>query len=123
MWIIMNDSFVSVVKDKKSNNLVIRSRNFDDLLAIVPSNKIIITEDRDYRFRTWMNKKEFSKIIANRIEAIDYPNFKDSVKQKDRHHFYQKVWQVLFFFDRKRRYDSFGLDDEQYGFNEFAGYY
>jgi len=55
MWIAMNDSFVSIVKDKfdpESENFQVRARVRYDLENLFPDSKenIIETDDSDYRF-------------------------------------------------------------------------
>ena len=119
MWIIMNDSFISVVKKGPKNKLVVRARRFEDLEKFVKSNRIFIDDTSDYRFRVYMTAKELSSLISQEIEGINYSNFKDSVKEKERKSFYEEVWQVLLMLDRKRKWRWFGVREYNYGTEGF----
>lgn len=99
MWIAMNDSFVSVVKnqqDKGNKTLMVRARVKEDLENLCPGKKIIVTPTSDYRFRVVITREEFADIMANRVENINYNNFKNSVKEDWRHNAYLKIWTTMY---------------------------
>ncbi len=91
MWICLNNAFVSVVQHTK-DKLVVRARRKSHLTALFPDGKIIETMDRDYRFRIFVDRKEFAALIAEKIANIDYTNFKDSTKDKSLHDMYLNWW-------------------------------
>ena len=99
MWVAMNDSFVSIVQDRTNEDrVVVRARVKEDLEATFPfhSDDIIETTNSDYRFRLFLDKYYVSKIMQERVLGIDYPNFKDSVKQPWRKKAYMDIWQTMF---------------------------
>ena len=98
MWIVTNKSFMSVVQDKKNQNLfVVRARINGDLEEFLGPNAIVLeTDDSDYRFRSFVHKDIFAKKMTEHINSIDYTNFKDSIKDLDRKTWYTKIWSIMF---------------------------
>lgn len=94
MWLCLNNAFLSIVEDPKDANIVIvRSRQKAHLENFVGDTYTITQTDyRDYRFRTFVNKFDLSKMLAKCADRIDYGNFKDSVKDVDLKCFYGEVW-------------------------------
>lgn len=52
--------------------------------------------DADYRFRIWMKKERFISILTERINSIDYNNFKNSVEDDELHHAYMDIWHRMY---------------------------
>lgn len=99
MWIAMNDSFVSIVQDRKDKKMVVvRARVKEDLESLFPNHQedIIETSTSDYRFRLFLDKSYVSHVIRYRILDIRYENFKDSVKQPWRKNVYMKIWRAMY---------------------------
>jgi inorganic pyrophosphatase len=100
MWIFMNDAFFSVVKDRNNEDgVVVRARVEGDLENVFGSDKkVIVTDDSDYRFRLFLDQEYVKNVIANRIENINYPNFKNSINKTDyeRKRYYTDVWGVMY---------------------------
>lgn len=99
MWIVMNDAFISIVQSTKNENeVVVRARVAEDLANVWPEHKsdIIETSDSDYRYRLFLNKEHVAETIKDSILDIDYPNFKNSVKQTWRKNAYMKIWSVMY---------------------------
>jgi hypothetical protein len=98
MWIVTNESFLSAVQDRKDPNLlVVRARVQGDLESFFGNDiKVIETDDSDYRFRTFVDRSVFKIKMMNHINSIDYKNFKDSVKNKERKTWYTQIWSVMF---------------------------
>ena len=46
----------------------------------------------DYRWRTLVDRKALSALVAGRVEKVDYTNFKNSVKDHDLHEMYMEFW-------------------------------
>ena len=99
MWVAMNDSFVSIVQDRLlADGLVVRARVKEDLIAFMPDieeDKIIETEDSDYRFRVFTSKEDVAYLISDRVMDIHYDNFKNSVKETWRSTAYLKIWMIM----------------------------
>jgi len=94
MWICLNDGFYSIVQDHDNPNLVwVRSRHRDHLAKLFPYRiEIQEHEDRDYRYRTLVEKGDVADIISHRVNLINYGNFKASVKDKQLHDLYSDFW-------------------------------
>jgi hypothetical protein len=89
----MNDGFVSVVASPSPDYLLIRARRKEHLIALLPTDyPISTTLDSDYRYRTIIRRNIFAKLMAARIEEINYPNFKNSVKEASLHRLYANFW-------------------------------
>jgi hypothetical protein len=112
MWIVSNDSFISVVEDQTNPDLfVIRARISGDLENFFQDTSIVVheTEDSDYRFRCFVTKEVFVKQITSNINSIDYTNFKNSVLEKDRKIWYTRIWSIMFYvqeqlYERKEKW-------------------
>lgn len=95
MWIMLNDAFVSIVKDERNKkNLMVRARMEGDVQRAMRDGSIVEgeTPDADYRFRASLPRKKVADAIAANVTRINYPNFKNTVKRKDRGNAYLRVW-------------------------------
>jgi hypothetical protein len=95
MWICLNDGFLSVVADKGSKELLVRARRKADLANVIGSEADIqFTPSCDYAWRTYLSRKAFKQIMVDRIDGINYPNFKDSISpaNNDLHDLYLDFW-------------------------------
>lgn len=105
MWVILNNSFLSIVEHRdKPDMLMVRARFKGDIEAVFagPGVKVKRTPDADYLFRAELPRDRVAQILAAAVNDIDYPNFKNSVKQHWRHELYAKVW-GLFWREQKDR--------------------
>jgi hypothetical protein len=102
MWLCFDDGFLSVVADKNDpTRLMIRARRKQELLnAGGDGVEVIENAGTDYRWRTFIDRRAFSALVAGRIAKIDYTNFKNSVKNTDLHKMYFDFW------DLHRRYQE-----------------
>lgn len=98
MWIITNKSFMSIVQNiQDPEQFVVRARIKGDLEEFFGDSIIVIeTDDSDYRFRTFVSRDEFKNKIIENINSIDYSNFKNSVKDKERYGWYTQIWSVMY---------------------------
>ena len=97
MWLFLNDSFLSIVADRDgSNNLLVRARRSGDIKKVFPTAKPWEDSTADYRFRALLPRDVVAGKIAERVAAIAYPNFKDSVPETDRHNAYFQVWDIMY---------------------------
>jgi len=95
MWLCFNDAFVSAVQDECDHSLLkVRARSKEHLERLFPDRKgdIITSPENDYRWRIFVDKTEFARMVATRILELDYGNFKDSVPEKDLHDMYALWW-------------------------------
>jgi hypothetical protein len=98
MWIFLNDAYLSVVQYKdQPDKLLVRARFKGDLQRVFGQNiNVIRNSGTDYLYRTVVDRAEVAKILAQRVMAIDYPNFKASIRNdRQRHDTYLDVWHTL----------------------------
>jgi hypothetical protein len=93
MWIMFSDCFLSIVsKDCQQDQLLVRARREGDIERVFPEANVKKDTKTDYLYRAVIPRMEIALAIAERIDDIDYPNFKDSVEVKDLHRAYMQVW-------------------------------
>jgi hypothetical protein len=103
MWICLNNAFISAVQDEgDANVLKIRARNRKHLEVLFPKDKkhILESKDADYRFRVFIPKAEFAALLAKKAMEINYPNFKDSVRDNKLHDLYANFWALHWRYQR-----------------------
>ncbi len=99
MWIIMNDAFLSVVQNiYNEDELLVRARVKGDIERVFSNAEVFADEGADYKYRSFLPKREVAKIIEWNILDIDYGNFKHSVAKSDkkRRSAYDRVWSDLY---------------------------
>ncbi len=102
MWLLTTQGFYSVVEDRDDPHwLLVRARTRADLEALgeqVEGLEIFDDPDADYRWRARLLREEWIAAAAQLAHAIDYPNFKQAVDERQgprRAWLYEKVWLVL----------------------------
>lgn len=97
MWIFMNDAFLSIVQHKDDpDSLLVRARRKEDLLRTFPDRVPYQVPHSDYAWRTAVPRTQVQEMLCARVSAIDYPNFKASVKDKRRAAVYADVWAAAY---------------------------
>ena len=97
MWIMLRDSFLSIVKkDCKDGELLVRSRRAGDIRRVF-GRKVKVTGslDSDYLYRAVIPKHDVQDAMLAETDSIDYGNFKDSVKDHELHMAYLRVWTAM----------------------------
>ncbi len=103
MWIFLNDSFLSVVAHHDDPGLLlVRARIAGDIERVFKDARVSHTPEHDYAYRAEIARECVAAVLARRIEEIDYPNFKNSVREHDRHNVYMDVWLKMAEFQRRR---------------------
>lgn len=82
MWIYTKDFFASVVVYKDGLNVRFRSKDHVDRFVTKFGGKIFKLAGTDYKYRIFMKKETFAKILLEVTLEIDYTNFKDVVWKK-----------------------------------------
>lgn len=96
MWIFLNDAFLSIVRDRGDvDQLLVRARIKGDIESAFPDAKVSHTPDADYAYRAFLPRRDVAATIERRVQAIDYPNFKNSVRDHRRHDAYVEVWRAM----------------------------
>jgi hypothetical protein len=89
----MSDAFLSVVALRGQSGMrLVRARVAGDIQRVFPNAVVEETPDADYRFRAAIPCADVAATLASRLADIDYKNFKDSVRETDRHDAYMQVW-------------------------------
>jgi hypothetical protein len=114
MWLFTKDGFYSVVEkpgDRRARKLTVRTRNREDIDALVkgyfPKAKPYRVERSDYEWRIRVSKRAWANAVRLMAMDIDYSNFKDEVTRRQghkRHNVYSRVWGVLLSLEDKRRW-------------------
>lgn len=124
MWIFLNDCFVSVVEDRDNSAcLVVRGRrpgDVDKFLegCIADRLRVVQTDHADYRFRVSVPRRTVERALQAAVMSLDYPNFKDSVEDDERHAIYARVWSAALELDERRRLPLRIFDDTREPFDD-----
>jgi hypothetical protein len=99
MWIFLSDAFLSIVdKGGDGTTLLARARKAGDIERIFPGSEVQETPRNDYRYRARLPRERVAQALADAVQNIRYPNFKDTVKSHARHEAYLSTWQVMYRF-------------------------
>ena len=104
MWLFTPIGFFSVVADRdRRDQLIIRARVHEDLQALrdryLPELLLVDQAGTDYAWRAWVARDRWETAAAAMAAAIDYPNFKNAVQERQgsgRAHAYMEIWQVMY---------------------------
>ncbi len=97
MWLFFNDAMLSIVqKPDDKDTLTVRGRIKGDIEAVFPDVEVTEGDGTDYRFRAKVPREIVARVIAARVMALDYSNFKSSVKDSTRHDTYANCWNTLY---------------------------
>jgi hypothetical protein len=101
MWIFTPNSFLSIVAPtpgtpaQRNDCLVVRGRVKGDIELIFPHAIVSNTPNRDYAFRAVLPRAEVAAAVAMQVFELNYTNFKNSIKEEDRHTAAHRVWAVM----------------------------
>ena len=98
MWIVLNKSFLSIVKNRNNNEeLLVRSRVNGDIEKVFKEANVFEDLNADYRYRAYIKRSEVAKTISEELLNINYDNFKNSVSKDDKNRLnaYMNVWSSL----------------------------
>jgi hypothetical protein len=109
MWVCLNKAFFSIVhKECKPDELLVRARRPGDIESVFPDAVVIKSPDTDYLFRAVLPRTRVAEAIASEVTAIDYGNFKDSVRNRPLHDAYSAVWGIMARLQPTRPYSGRG---------------
>ena len=96
MWIGLNDGWLSVVESLNDKGaLLVRARKLSHLTNAFPDCDHFKDPHADYPFRAYIPRSIVADVIGDRIIAIDYPNFKGSVREGKLLSAYHSIWGAL----------------------------
>ena len=99
MWIVLNKSFLSIVKNRNNENeLLVRARIEGDIERVFDNANIFQDLKADYKYRSYISRNDVANAISKELLNIDYDNFKNSVSKDDtlRISAYMNVWNALY---------------------------
>lgn len=90
MWVITETGFVSAVEDEDDPSILkVRARDKASLTSVltmlrdgghsVEGISIVEGAGTDYRYRLYLPRELFGAFLLETVEAVDYPNFKNSI--------------------------------------------
>jgi hypothetical protein len=92
----------------------VRARSQEHLDNAFPDCESWYDGKADYPFRAYIERDVVAKVIGRRLMDIEYPNFKDSVKEHNLLSVYHKVWELM-----KNHYDARWRYSRQTTLDEF----
>ena len=98
MWIVLNKSFLSFVKNRNNENeLLVRARVKGDIEKVFENADVFEDENADYKYRAYIDRKNVADKISDELLKINYDNFKNSVSKDEynRKNAYMNVWSAL----------------------------
>jgi hypothetical protein len=101
MWIMGTDFFVSLVaKDVPEGALpkgalLVRARKREHLATLFPDANIVEDRSADYLYRSFIPVEKIAVALIERLTALNYPNYKNSVQDPDYHHALEGCWHCL----------------------------
>ena len=94
MWLCLSSAFLSIVHKPpcRPYELLVRARRPGDIESVFPEAKVTRKTDCDYLYRAIVSKGDVASVLARTVAGIDYPNFKNTVKDTGLHDAYFEVW-------------------------------
>jgi hypothetical protein len=120
MWVFTETGFVSAVVDlKDSDQMIVRSRDRKSLepLSEMADVAILSTPERDYPFRVFVTKFDFTNWMVDSIDEMTYNNYKSRMSVTRGREYVgalHDVWEVMHKVSPRRAggmYDRYGYDD------------
>lgn len=118
MWVCLSNAFLSIVcKECGPDELLVRARRKGDIENVFPDAKVKRSPGTDYLFRAVVKRSDVAAAMVREVEAIDYGNFKGSVRDRKLHDAYAGFWNIHaclqptppYSAGRSRRQGSLGL--------------
>ena len=95
MWVCLNNSFLSIVsKECGPDQLLVRARMKGHIEAVFPDAKVAESTNTDYRYRAVVSRLEVADALSAEVMSLEYPNFKNSVREDRLHSAYAQFWNV-----------------------------
>ena len=103
MWLCLNDAFLSIVAlPDHPDELLVRARIAGDIERLFPVAQVIAHAGTDYRYRARLPRQQVAAVVAARVQALDYTNFKNSVRDEERHQTYYDLWERLYVYQQEQ---------------------
>ena len=105
MWIFLSDAFLSVVADCDDHSgprLLVRARRSGDIERVFPEADAFRVAGSDYAFRAWLPRERVAEVLHQQVEGIDYPNFKNSIRDHAYHDAALAAWSAMLSYQRQQ---------------------
>jgi hypothetical protein len=97
MWVFCNDAFVSIVDNNEfPDHLTVRARFKEHIKNLFPEAVVVSLEKRDYQYRAYIRRERVAQVMFEKVMAIDYVNFKDSITDPVYHAGCADVWSAMY---------------------------
>jgi len=98
MWVFTTKGFLSIVQHNSlPDHFQVKSRAIDPLRELWPEHEVEAIDWADYRYRITIPKAEVVPVLAERVAAVDYTNFKNECRRDEE---YQEalgeVWVTMY---------------------------
>jgi len=109
VWLALSDSqsadaWLSIVTHKdKPGYLLVRARNPDHITDNFPDEEMYVIPSADYPYRANIRSEVVGDFMRDYCMAMDYSNFKNSLKDNDFAHAMTDVWTMVWNYGRKYR--------------------
>lgn len=108
MWVMTTRGFFSAVQHRDHpTRLLIRARSEGDirnLKDLLPDSEPFALTHSDYEWRLDCTAAEWAAALAQMALEVDYPNFKNSIKDQAHKSAYMACWSALLKIEDKGRY-------------------
>lgn len=98
MWIFLSDAFLSVVADKadpSGERLLVRARRSGDIERVFPEAEVFSVTGADYAFRALLPRQRVADAVQERLQSLDYANFKNSIEDPAYHDAALATWTAM----------------------------
>jgi hypothetical protein len=98
MWIFLGDAFLSVVAERDNPagpRLLVRARRQGDIERVFAEAHTVHVPHAEYAFRAWLPRERVAAVMQQQVEAIRYPNFKDSISDQAYHDAALAAWSAM----------------------------
>lgn len=120
MWVFTETGFISAVTDlKDSDQMIVRARDRQSLepLSEMADVAIVSTPERDYPFRVFVSKFDYTSWLVDAVDDMTYNNYKSRMSVTRGREYVSAlhdVWEVMHKVSPRRAggmYDRYGYDD------------
>jgi hypothetical protein len=107
MWLVTTRGFVSAVEwqrrgDGNDGKIVLRARDrnhLESVVSLIGAPEVLVSPSADYRYRAFVTRKQFEKLIVALAREVTYPNFKNAVYARQGRSRYEtilhRVWDLF----------------------------
>ena len=94
MWVFTRSLFLSIVSSDDPATAIVRARIRQDINRLWPEAIVTTTPLRDYRYRATIDREAIAAALTAEIARFTYGNFKASIEDPGRAHWYGWIWRT-----------------------------